>query len=87
MATRFMKAKNSAYDFKNIKLFVPDNTGLENLLNVGISNRVLMKPSRMPIWDPMPNDRSIEKKRRLQKGAPGSFVKTSAITMKAKPVP
>ena len=70
----------------NISL-LPDNTGLENLLNVGMSNKVLINPSRIPIWDPIPNDRSIEKKRRLQNGAPGNFVNTPAMTMKASPVP
>ena len=69
------------------KELVPDKIGFEKFLKVGMSNRVLMNPSSIPIWDPIPSDKSIEKKRRLQKGAPGNFVKTSAMTMNASPVP
>jgi hypothetical protein len=52
-----------------------------------MSNRVPMTPSKIPICDPSPRDSSMEKKSKLQKGAPGSLVNTSAMTMKASPVP
>ena len=41
----------------------------------------------IPIWDPRPRESSIRKKSADQKGAPGILVNTSAITMKANPVP
>ena len=55
--------------------------------HLGMSKSVEMNPSRIPIWDPKPSERSMAKKRTDQKGDPGSLVKTSAITMKASPVP
>ena len=65
----------------------PTNTGFLTCLKLGWSNRVDITPSRIPICDPRPRERSIKKKREDQKGAPGIFVKTSAITIKANPVP
>ena len=55
--------------------------------HLGWSNRVDTTPSRIPIWEPRPRESSIMKKRADQKGAPGILVNTSAITMKANPVP
>ncbi len=52
-----------------------------------MSKRVPSTPSRMPICEPSPRESSMAKKRKLQKGAPGSIVNTSAITMNASPVP
>ena len=51
------------------------------------SNRVLMRPSMIPICDPNPSMSNMEKNRQLQNGAQGNIVKTSAMTMNAKPVP
>jgi hypothetical protein len=36
-------------------------------LSCGMSKRVPIIPSMIPIWDPMPRDRSIEKKSKLLK--------------------
>ena len=52
-----------------------------------MSNKVDTIPSRIPICDPNPNDNNMAKNNKLQNGDPGNFVKTSAITIKAKPVP
>ena len=68
-------------------LIVPVSIGLGMFLKAGMSNKVAIIPSKIPICDPSPKERSIVKKRILQKGAPGSLVKTSAITIKANPVP
>ena len=65
----------------------PTKTGFLTCFKLGWSNRVDMTPSMIPICDPNPRESSIMKKRADQKGAPGIFVKTSAITMKANPVP
>ena len=61
--------------------------GFLTCLRLGWSNRVDTTPSRIPIWDPRPKDSNIMKNRADQNGAPGILVNTSAITMKAKPVP
>ena len=65
----------------------PTKTGFLTCFNLGWSNSVDITPSMIPICEPRPRESSIIKKRADQKGAPGIFVKTSAITMKAKPVP
>ena len=57
------------------------------LCSRGWSNKVEVRPSMMPICEPRPRESSIRKKRADQKGAPGILVNTSAITMKANPVP
>ena len=65
----------------------PDTTIFLWFLNCGMSKKVPVTPSRMPICDPSPSASSMAKKRKLQKGAPGSMVNTSVMTMKASPVP
>ena len=65
----------------------PTKTGFLMCFKLGWSNSVDMTPSMIPICDPSPRESSIMKKRADQKGAPGILVKTSAITMKANPVP
>ena len=61
--------------------------GFLTFFRLGWSNNVERTPSMMPIWEPRPRESSIKKNRQDQMGAPGILVKTSAITMKARPVP
>ena len=68
-------------------MFLPVSIGLGMLLKAGMSNKVAIIPSKIPICDPRPKERSMVKNKILQNGAPGSLVKTSAITIKANPVP
>ena len=51
------------------------------------SVRMVTTVSVVENWVPKPRESSIMKKRADQKGAPGILVNTSAITMKANPVP
>jgi len=72
----------------SFKSFIlPVIIGFFTFFNMGMSKSGPIMPSRIPIWDPRPSDNNMEKKSKLQNGAPGNFVKTSAITMKARPVP
>lgn len=57
------------------------------LLRSSISKIVHSMPSRIPIWEPIPSDRSIMKNITAQKGAPGSSTMAWVKTIKAKPVP
>lgn len=68
-------------------MFLPVRTGFLILLNNSISNIVQSIPSRMPIWEPMPSERSIRKNIMDQKGAPGSSTIAWVNTMNARPVP
>ena len=68
-------------------MFFGGNRQKDKLVYLGMSNRVEMNPSRIPICEPSPSDNSMAKNRTDQNGAPGNLVKTSAMTMKARPVP
>jgi len=79
--------KQSSVALKIQNQIIPVMMGFLTFFSIGISNRGPIIPSKIPICDPRPKDSNIEKNNKLQKGAPGSFVNTSAITIKAKPVP
>ena len=72
---------------KQLTATQPTRMGFFTCLRLGWSKSVLTTPSRIPIWEPRPRLSSIMKKSADQKGAPGILVNTSAITMKANPVP
>lgn len=57
------------------------------LFKISISKTVHSIPSRIPICDPIPSDKSIMKNIIAQNGAPGSSTIACVKTMKAKPVP
>lgn len=74
-------------DNRNLLNFLPVIYCLLILLNISISKTVQSIPSKIPIWDPMPNDKSIIKKITAQKGAPGNSTMAWVNTIKARPVP